>query len=68
MRDVVAMRRRFEALGPGGMARNVRKTAVFVVASKYLRRWEEAVMVSRLLASLALRRAWERRVLLMEFQ
>ena len=62
------MRRRLEALGPGGMAMNVRKMAVFVVASKCLRAWAEVVIVSRLLASLALSSACERRVLLIASQ
>ena len=64
----MAIRRRREALGPGGMAMNVRKTVVLVVASKCLSAWAEVVMVSRLLASLALRSACERKVLLIAIQ
>ena len=68
LKDVVAIRRLLEALGPGGMATNVRMAAVLVVAAKCLSCWEEIVIVSRLLASLAPRSAWERRVELTAFQ
>ena len=66
--EVVAMRRLLEALGPGGIAMNVRMDVVFVVAAKCLSCVEEVVMLSRLLASLAPINAWVRSVELIALQ
>ena len=68
LREVMARRRLLKALGPGGMATKARMAAVFVVAAKYRRRAEEAVMARRLLASLALMSACGREMVLMVVQ
>ena len=53
LREVVAIRRLLEELGPGGMATKVRTQAVSGAAAKKRRRSEEVVMERRLSASLA---------------
>ena len=57
LRDVVAMRRLLEELGPGGMATKARMEAMFAAAEKYRRRAEEVLMARRLSASFAPMRA-----------
>ena len=68
LREVVAMRRLLEALGPGGIATKVRKQAVSGAAAKKRRRSEEVVMERRLLASLAPMKACGSAVVLMVSQ